>query len=149
MTNYGKTAIPSADPADNADSRHPVTVKPLVCDTYGYGQISLATETHGEYRAAPSVAQERIGEWRLRGPWIGFNYYPTLEAAKAAAQADYAARIIAALDPAWMAALEAQLAAADGLMKAYINAADRNHRAWVKMTTDVAAYRAAKEASHE
>jgi hypothetical protein len=35
----------------------------------------------------------------MRGPWIGFKYFPTLEAAKAAAQADYAARIIAALDP--------------------------------------------------
>ena len=39
----------------------------------------------------------------------------TLHDAQAAAQADYAARIIAALDPAWLAALEAQVKAADGL----------------------------------
>ena len=37
------------------------------------------------------------------------------QAAQAAAQADYDARIIAALNPAWLAALEAQVKAADGL----------------------------------
>ena len=61
--------------------------KPLVWEAYAQGEISRPNDVHPEYCTAPSVSKERAGEWRLRGPWIGFNYYPTKEAAQAAAQA--------------------------------------------------------------
>ena len=86
--------------------------------------------------------------------------FSSVDDAQAAAQADYDARIIAALDPAWLAALEAQVKSADGLaettdtqarllkdgvgaVKGRINiVADR-------LLSASATYRAAKEANHE
>ena len=44
--------------------------------------------------------------------------FPTIELAQAAAQADYAARIAAAIDPAWLARMESLVTAADGLADA-------------------------------
>jgi hypothetical protein len=87
-------ALPAVQPV--------VTVKPLVWDDF-------------EGRAAKAQAWKRanylITWWKSRGQFevvasypgyqgeaIGAGFYPTIEAAKAAAQADYAARILAALD---------------------------------------------------
>lgn len=81
--NNGNIAAALSTPA--ADTR--VVVKPLVWEAYAQGEISRPNDVHPEYCTAPSVSKERSGEWRLRGPWIGFNYYPTKEAAKSAAQA--------------------------------------------------------------
>ena len=53
--------------------------------------------------------------WSVQSP-DGFDIgsdFDDLPTAQAAAQADYTARIIAALDPAWLAALEAQVKAAE------------------------------------
>ena len=86
--------------------------------------------------------------------------FSSVEDAQATAQADYDARIIAALDPAWMDALEAQVKAADGLAdhltwvlpmaKGYAaaNPHDVNRRLVDGAEEDLATYRAAKEASH-
>ena len=86
--------------------------------------------------------------WRYRnGP---LNPTSDIELAQAAAQADYAARIIAALDPAWLAGIEAQVKAADGLdaLLGRINQtmASAYHN---EINESRATYRAAREASHE
>jgi hypothetical protein len=72
----------------------------------------------GYFRAAAplfgTIRIERLGvdrpffvSWSVPGFCAAFikGEFPTVEAAKAAAQADYAARIIAALDPAALAAM--------------------------------------------
>jgi hypothetical protein len=69
--------------------------------------------TAKEYR----VAQWNKPKWSVN--CIAFQQLETPELARAAAQADYTARIIAALDPAWLARVEAQLKAADGLEDAF------------------------------
>ena len=58
---------------------------------------------------------------KLHGGWAcGERFYghDGPELAQSAAQADYAARITAALDPAWMARMDALVTAADGLAEA-------------------------------
>jgi hypothetical protein len=85
-------ALPAAQPG----------VKPLVWDDF---------EGLGAKAQAWKQANYLITWWKSRGQFevvasypghqgeaIGAGFYPTLEAAKAAAQADYEARILAALD---------------------------------------------------
>ena len=58
---------------------------------------------------------------KLHGGWAcGERFYghDGPELAQAAAQADYAARITAALDPAWLARIKALVTAANGLAEA-------------------------------
>jgi hypothetical protein len=100
--------------------------------------------------------------WSVQSP-DGFDIgsdFDDLIYAQESAQADYSARIIAALDPAWLAALEAQVKAADGLADhltwilpmakgyAHANPHDVNNRLVAGAEEDLAAYRAAKDASH-
>ena len=85
--------------------------------------------------------------------------YQTLELAQAAAQADYDARIIAALDPAWLAGIEAQVKATMDALEAIARCGDdmlvEGHvmgelRRANKIAQDaLATYRAAKGASYE
>jgi hypothetical protein len=82
-----------ADPVTNADRRQRVVVKPLVWENHPMGWI-----------AAPPTGQAYIIDVRIKGRVMfikGMNPPPKfsdLEAAKAAAQADYEARILAAID---------------------------------------------------
>jgi hypothetical protein len=70
-----------------------------------FGDTAVQNESH-------ALAPDRWGWWMAGSDEDDSpsGYVVTLEAAKAAAQADYAARIIAALDPATLAAM---LAAAE------------------------------------
>lgn len=74
-------------------------VKPLVWETNAAHCHAYGEAAGTNYMAAPSTRPDRIGEFRLSDTWSGFSYHPTLEAAKAAAQADYEARIMSALEP--------------------------------------------------
>jgi hypothetical protein len=84
-----------ADPVIKADSCQRVTVKPLVwhdVDTYG-GTIWDAVASGVVYR----IVHKSDGKYWLTDPSCGTTA-PTLQAAKAAAQADYEDRILAAID---------------------------------------------------
>ena len=83
---------------------------------------------------------------------IGFDadvmpHQSAFDAATAAAEADYAARITAAIDPAWLARMEALVMAADGLADAV------EEDGWIAreqphIDTALTTYRAAKEAAN-
>ena len=82
-------AVAASQPADsviNADSCQRVTVKPLVWD----GLVCVT-----EYKYCLSYWEK---EDEFVDSYTTMRRHPTLEAAKAAAQADYATRILAALD---------------------------------------------------
>ena len=51
------------------------------------------------FTIAPSSSVNHDGEYRLACDRASFRYFPTVDAAKAAAQADYEARILAAIQP--------------------------------------------------
>ena len=132
-------------------------VKPLVWVKWKATEIYSADSIFGEYRISLSPVS---GLWDAGIPGIGFSTNDTLELAQAAAQADYDARIIAALDPAWLAALEAQVKAVAEWHDARtaILAADQSDTATLPAMvtrlanaewTLVTAYRTAKEASYE
>ncbi|MEO1951478.1 MazG-like family protein [Thioclava sp.] len=74
-----------------------VEVKPLEWDEYEGKHYCSGLVTGSTYSAAASVHVDHAGEFRLKGPWTDFRYYPSLEAAKAAAQADYEHRILSAI----------------------------------------------------
>ena len=65
-------------------------IKPLVWDLWD-GGMTVAKTIIGTYNLSPASS--------LRFPNGSYLYYETEEAAKAAAQADYEARILAALEP--------------------------------------------------
>jgi hypothetical protein len=106
---------------------------------------------------------EDATEWVLAPTKVASSRHATRTLAFDAAQADYEARIMAAMDPAFLArlaALEAQVKAAEGLAQALapFNAAVFNDNgdvavstghittgAWLVMVRRLAAYRAAKE----
>lgn len=98
-TRVQRTASQPADPVTNADSCQPVKVKPLVW-TYVGGETWIARTTIG----IASVQKDTHG-W---GVWLAgqnsesvcWRVENTIETAKAAAQADYEGRILAALDAA-------------------------------------------------
>jgi hypothetical protein len=84
-----------------------------------------------EYAKCRYISDRYIIEHRLHGEhfdlWIGHNAttaarFATLEAAKAAANADNAARILAALD---LAKVEALVEAVEMMVKAYREESDR------------------------
>ena len=123
------------------------------------GMWFTAWGINGQYEAHQFNTDPDV--FLLTGPdFLTMQRHTTLELAQAAAQADYSARIIAALDPAWLAALEAQVKAADGLvdagnagrdeLKPYARMADGcSDRAINQWDAALDAHRAAKEASHE
>ena len=65
-------------------------IKPLVWDLWD-GGMTVAKTTIGTYNLSQA--------FRLRFPNGSYRYYETEEAAKVAAQADYEAHILAALEP--------------------------------------------------
>ena len=67
----------------------------------------------GEYHISLSTLADPPGRYRLRLPFGAVQYFDTLEAAKAAAQADYEARILAALTPQPVATALTTTAVAD------------------------------------
>ena len=74
-------------------------VKGLVWEDWASGgEVAEAKVTGTSYYIKISIVPGHQGEYRLSGPWAAYRYYPTLEAAKAAAQADYEARFLAALE---------------------------------------------------
>lgn len=86
-------------------------VKPLVwCDLHKDGCTFVPRENFNPFHFSATISLRHSGAWHFAG-----NLFPTLEAAKAAAKADYQARILSALsiptDP--MAALEAVKAEAE------------------------------------
>ena len=90
-----------SDPVVKADCCQRVMVKPLV-----WGEdTDYSSETYGGITARPMqgfryyIKRVYGGVWKLSGSVpFGQPDYPTIEAAKAAAQADYEARILAAID---------------------------------------------------
>lgn len=75
-----------------------VKVKPLVWSPYGPHGVSAKPKLTGwQYSIFPSL--ERHGEFamQLSGD-RKYSYFPAIDAAKAAAQADYEARVLATLD---------------------------------------------------
>ena len=93
-------------------------IKPLEWKDHQSGLWSISSTPLGQC----SVQREGT-QW---GCWLAgqsdedepFALFETMIAAQAAAQADYAARITAAFDPAWLARMEALVTAADGLAEA-------------------------------
>lgn len=79
-----------------------VTVKPLVWDDF-HGRGAKAQAWND---ANYMIQKWNDGRWEISASYPGYStfiegadrFYPTLEAAKSAAQADYAARILAAID---------------------------------------------------
>lgn len=112
------TALPAAlasqpaDPVTNAGCRQPVKVKPLdwvlATTVYDPGEAYEAICPVGVYVVAqdedsPSLFNVEYGAEHktfLKGQPLLVNVTRTIEAAKAAAQADYEARVIAALESA-------------------------------------------------
>ena len=83
-----------ADPTVKADSCQQVRVKPLVW------AFSKSTQAH---RADSQGSGEIYLAWEMANGWVlsmkaGNTTHPTIEDAKAAAQADYEARILAAIE---------------------------------------------------
>lgn len=74
-------------------------VRALVWDEYAPGCFFGKSEC-GDYSVAPSASAFHEGEIRLSDVEGNFSYFASPEAAKAAAQADYESRILAALTPA-------------------------------------------------
>jgi len=100
-----------ADPAINADSRQRVTVKPLVWRPYpnpafAGPDVSIADAEFSQryqvqrdpWAASFMVYLHPTLPITSGTLWWESKGYPTLEAAKAAAQTDYEVRILAALD---------------------------------------------------
>lgn len=83
-----------ADPVVKADSCQRVTVKPLVWDHEHMEGWVFARGGVLQYAIMLSV--NRV--YGVHGEHDGAAQFPTIEAAKAAAQADYEARILAAID---------------------------------------------------
>ncbi|RDD69251.1 hypothetical protein [Paracoccus versutus] len=71
-------------------------VRALVWDEYAPGCFFGKSEC-GDYSVAPSDLAFHEGEIRLSDVEGNFSYFASPEAAKAAAQADYESRILAAL----------------------------------------------------
>ena len=75
-------------------------VKELVWDDYGSGAAKAPASIMTSYMISPwwddqfELVESAPG---VHGPRIGDGLFPTLEAAKAAAQSDYEARVLAAL----------------------------------------------------
>ncbi len=79
-----------------------VRVKPLVWEA-GFGGLWHTNRGKGSDRLNYEAGQDKSGAWWSHSsalPHVKWGPFPTLEAAKAAAQADYEARILAALAPA-------------------------------------------------
>lgn len=74
-------------------------IKPLEWEEYSPGCFFGRTE-FGDYAIAPSASAYHIGEIRISGLDGGFTYAADIDAAKAAAQADYEARVWAAFEDA-------------------------------------------------
>lgn len=74
-------------------------VRALEWDEYAPGCFFGKSEC-GDYSVAPSASAFHEGEIRLSDVEGNFSYFASPEAAKAAAQADYESRILAALTPA-------------------------------------------------
>jgi hypothetical protein len=91
----GRKPVTDADMADTAPSPAGVTIKPLVWEYHPAGAI-----------AAPPTGHAYIIDTRMKGRVYslkGFNparEFGSMDEAKAAAQADYEARIMAAMEPA-------------------------------------------------
>ncbi|UFS65307.1 hypothetical protein LO749_01685 [Paracoccus denitrificans] len=83
-------------------------VRALEWDEYSPGCFFGRTE-FGNYAIAPSASAYHAGEIRISGLDGGFTYAADIESAKAAAQADYERRILAALTPAPQPAGEVEL----------------------------------------
>jgi len=91
------TAVAASQPADpviKADSCQRVTVKPLVWEHEHMEGWVFARGGVLQYAIMLSV--NRV--YGVHGEHDGAAQFPTIEAAKAAAQADYATRILAAID---------------------------------------------------
>lgn len=73
-------------------------VRALEWEEYSPGCFFVRSE-FGDYAIAPSASTYHDGEIRISGLDGGFTYASSLEAAKAAAQADFERRILAALTP--------------------------------------------------
>ena len=131
-------------------------VKSLVWEDHGASIYMTIDDNYTIYRDGKSGF---VTSFQVRGPNGFFAFRSTLELAQSAAQADHAVRIIAALDPAWLAGIEAMVKASDELAEAARRAshATTNDGITGPIYTDeavalqhaLATYRAAKEASHE
>ncbi len=84
---------------DGRTSGQRVRVKPIEWEEYGLGCFFGKSQC-GDYSVAPSASVFHEDEIRLSDVEGGITYFASSEAAKAAAQADYESRILAALTPA-------------------------------------------------
>lgn len=105
-TRAALAAIQPADPVTKAGCCQSVRVKPLVWTPRPDGRQWYGHAADGLYLSFTAVMSTETGEWScfLRDFWRPFE---TIEAAKAAAQADYDARILAALELAPVTLAEA------------------------------------------
>jgi hypothetical protein len=114
-------------------------IKPLVWEPWSFGRHQ-AKSVFGTYHTWD-------GHWRPPegGPGRKVND------PQAAVQADYAARITAALDPAWLAWMEALVTSAEGLAQEARDASALLHNLGMGrpvLDTALTTYRAAKEAAN-
>ncbi|WP_028710562.1 hypothetical protein [Paracoccus pantotrophus] len=100
-------------------------VRALVWDEYAPGCFFGKSEC-GDYSVAPSASAFHEGEIRLSDVEGNFSYFASPEAAKAAAQADYESRILAALTPAPQA--EGQCLLTNDAIRAYA----KEHRIYIR-----------------
>jgi hypothetical protein len=91
----GAAASQPADPVTNADSRQRVTVKPLVWSEFGK-EAERANSLFGVYTVMWGAGIGGDVSYLTHAGWL--KKFPTNDAAKAAAQTDYEARVLAAID---------------------------------------------------
>ena len=122
----------------------PIAQKLVWVDRGNHG--SDADHSFGFYEVYPD-----FGKYRLSRDGVDSGVYSTIELARAAAQSDYASRITAALDPAWLARMDALGTAADGLAVAVEGWRDTSigiGQAIANVELKLQAFRAAQEAAN-